>query len=225
MSEPYYADDWVTLYHGDAREMMPEGLVITDPPYNIGYSYDEYADKLPDADYLELLSVCLRSPSVVLHYPEGIFTVADAIGQHPDELAAWVYNTNLPKKWRMWAWFGVRPDWRALPGEYITTGRNKRISALKAKGHTPAHPDWWFEDIVKNVSAEKVAHPAQLPVDVMRRVIALTPFDGPIVDPFAGSGTTLRAAKDLGRKAIGIELSERYCELVALRLGQEVLLV
>ena len=71
-------------------------------------------------------------------------------------------------------------------------------------------------------AAECVDHPTQKPVKLMRRLISDHKGD-PILDPFMGSGTTLRAAKDLGRKAIGIEIEERYCEIAAKRCAQEVL--
>lgn len=82
--------------------------------------------------------------------------------------------------------------------------------------------DWWEEQQIKNVSAEKTEHPCQMPETVMRKAVGVTPVDL-VIDPFMGSGTTLVAAKKFGKQAIGIELEERYCEIAANRLSQEML--
>ena len=78
----YYRDDDVTLYHGDGAVAVHDGgLVITDPPYNIGFDYgdDGYADQLSPAEYATLIAQACRPPSVVIHYAESMFAIADAI--------------------------------------------------------------------------------------------------------------------------------------------------
>lgn len=77
----------------------------------------------------------------------------------------------------------------------------------------------------KQFAAEAVDHPTQKPLKLVRRLLADHKFATSVIDPFAGSGTTLRAAKDLGASAVGIEINERYCEMSAKRLRQEVLFV
>jgi DNA modification methylase len=82
--------------------------------------------------------------------------------------------------------------------------------------------DWIDQPI--SLQSDVGGHPCPKPLKLMRQLVSsLSTDDGVVVDPFIGSGTTLRAAKDLGRKAIGIEIEERYCEIAAKRLGQEVL--
>jgi DNA modification methylase len=219
---PYYQDDLVTLYHGDGRQAADvDGVVMTDPPYNVGYHYATYDDRLTDGEYLELLRLACRAPSVVIQYPEPMFRIASVL-EPPAKVVAWVYNANTPKQWRTIAWFGVTPDLSLVRQPYKNP-TDRRVAALIAAGNEgPPVYDWWHIDQVKNVSDEKTGHPCQVPLDLMARIVAVTPSEV-IVDPFAGSGTTLRAAKDAGRRAVGFEMDESYCEMAATRLSQEVL--
>ena len=84
--------------------------------------------------------------------------------------------------------------------------------------------DVWSFSHVHYCSAEREKHPTQKPEGAIERILRASSNEGDLVlDPFMGSGTTLRAAKDLGRKAIGIEIEERYCEIAARRCAQEVI--
>jgi len=223
---PYYADGGITIYHGDCRELLPQlprGLMVTDPPYNVGYHYDQYHDALEPADYDALLGAALHMPLVVIHYPEAIFPLARRFCRSPDEIVAWVYHANTPKQWRAVAWFGVAPD-LSLDSQAYRNPEDKRVRELIADGRQARLYDWWTIEQVKNVSQEKTEHPCQIPLALMLRILRVTPYaSGPVIDPFCGSGTTLLAAQSLGRPAIGIDSSEEYCELAANRLQQRTL--
>lgn len=220
----YYSDDAVCIAHGDCREILPSlpkvDLVLTDPPYNVGYHYDSYTDDLAPEDYQQLLSDVLSQPSCVIHYPESICMLAWVLEEQPRKLVAWVYPSNTARQWRSIAWFGIAPDFD-LDGQDYRNPEDSRIARRIANGERARLYDWWEIDQIKNVSAEKTAHPCQIPEAVMQRIVKITPAQT-ILDPFMGSGTTLRAAKDLGRKAIGIEIDEKYCEIAAKRMAQEV---
>ena len=198
-----------------------QGTVISDPPYNVGYHYDGYKDKLPQEEYQEMLRVACRPQSVVIHYAEDLCALSWTLEELPSKMVAWVYNSNTARQWRGIAWFGVTPNFGAEGQEYKNLN-DKRIVKRIEEGHQARLYDWWQTDQVKNVSAEKTAHPCQIPVTVMRRVINLTPCEM-IIDPFCGAGTTLLAAKELGRACIGIEQNESYAEIAAKRLAQEVM--
>jgi site-specific DNA-methyltransferase (adenine-specific) len=97
-----------------------------------------------------------------------------------------------------------------LPGRHWDDGGLPRSNVLVADGFRHDNP-------------QKLPHPTQKPVSVIVPLVrASSAVGGTVLDPFMGSGTTLRAAKDLGRRAIGIEIEERYCEIAAKRLAQEV---
>ncbi len=222
--KPYYQDELVTLYCGDSKELMPqlEGLVITDPPYNVGYHYSEYRDNLDVETYRELLKITCRLPSVVIHYAEDLCELSWVLEEIPSKIVAWVYPSNTARQWRGIGWWGVVPDF-TRDGQEYRNPQDGRIAKRIANGEQARLYDWWEINQVKNVAEQKTEHPCQIPLDVMTRIIKITPNDSVIIDPFAGSGTTLLAAKLLNRRVIGIELSEEYCEIAAKRCCQSVM--
>ena len=205
---PYYKDDYCTIYHGDAQEIA-ESLVydsiVTDPPY--GINYRQTIDGAQDFGHIA--------------------------GDQDDTLARWAVNfTTKPR-----IVFGANHFPQALPepGRWICWDKRLSEEADKMLG-SPFELAWISGQdkagimyrilhggvVNADKANQKRVHPTQKPVTLMARIINdLT--TGVILDPFMGSGSTLRAAKDLGRLSIGIEIEERYCEASALRLAQEVL--
>jgi DNA modification methylase len=120
-----------------------------------------------------------------------------------------------------------KPDWTLgwfRPGsvQRAAGGGFSHWEPLLVYGKNPMPFD--AKEFIANTGEGGNGHPCAKPLPVFKWIVsAASPTDGLIVDPFMGSGTTLRAAKDLGRRAIGIEIEERYCEIAAKRLSQEVL--
>ena len=247
LPKPYFEEDGIVIYNADCREVLPMlgavDLVLTDPPYNVGYSYDKCKDAMPEDEYftwqLEVIKNCeeLLKPNsslFYLHYPEFAARMFWAIPAVCDlsqiEWITWVYNAHtsgsvLRKASRVWLWMGkCNPfiNFEALQGEY-RNATDKRVTKLIEQGRKPLDYDWWQVEQVKNVSPEKTQHPCQVPIAMVKRLIQASCKKGIVLDPFMGSGTTLVAAKDLGIRAIGIEISEIYCEIAANRLRQGVL--
>ena len=157
------------------------------------------------------------APFVVIHYPEEIYKIAFQVGEFPDKVVSWVYNSNTPKQHRDIGFFGVKPDFTKY-GQPYKNPTDKRIMQRIAEGKPAKLYDWLEINQVKNVSKEKTAHPCQMPIEVMKRIIAILPDDYTIVDPFMGSGTTGVACKLLGRKFIGIDMDESYVAIANQRI-------
>jgi len=211
---------------GDCLELLPsiqarnkKFIVVTDPPFNVGYHYNNYKDNLDADEYYEMLgSVFQYSPFVVIHYAEEIYKIAFQVGEFPDKVVSWVYNSNTPKQHRDIAFFGVKPDFTKY-GQPYKNLKDKRIMQRIADGKSARLYDWWEINQVKNVSKEKTSHPCQMPVEVMRRIIGILPEDYTIVDPFMGSGTTGVACKSLNRDFIGIEMDKEYAQIARDRIN------
>ena len=222
------------LLHGNCLDMLDDirhelfkqqqkYIIVTDPPFNVGYKYNTYKDKMSKEDYREMLCDIfgwVSSPSVVIHYPEQLYQLAVDIGRPPNRVVSWVYNTNNRRQHRDIAFFGITPDFKRVLQPYKNPN-DKRIQRLIANGSlgTPIY-DWWNINIVKNVSKEKTKHPCQMPLSVMQNVIGVLPEDYIIIDPFMGSGTTGVACRQLNRQFIGIELDKEYFDIAYQRISE-----
>lgn len=97
----------------DGVEKIPGVIVVTDPPFNIGYHYNDYADKMPETEYIEMLSdIIERFPTVIIHYPEQLHKLSVYIKRSPEKVVSWVYNSNTAKQHRDIAWYGVTPTFK-----------------------------------------------------------------------------------------------------------------
>lgn len=208
---PYYSDDHVTLYHGDARELLWDvvaDVCVTDPPYGIGVEYGRFSDTTANVAQLvaDVVPV-LRSKCQRVALTPGVSNLW--LYPQPDWTLGWFIPAGAGRgPWGFSCWQPVIVYGR---DPFLAKGLGCRPDAVEYVA--PGDPDGALE------------HPCPKPVDLMRWVIGRVSVDPSevLLDPFAGSGTTLRAAKDLGRRAVGIELEERYCETAAKRMGQEVL--
>jgi DNA modification methylase len=219
----------IKIYNENAIDFIKSGeldgkkfIVVTDPPYNMGYHYNLYDDNLPEEEYFEMLESVLFSrtnPFVVIHYPESLYKLSFQVGVFPERVVSWVYNSNTPRQHRDIAFFGIKPDFTQVKQPYKNP-TDKRIAERIANGIEGSKLyDWWEVNQVKNVSEEKYDHPCQIPLEVMKRIVGILPKDYIIVDPFMGTGTTGLACLELGYDFIGIEIDEKYFAIAKDRLN------
>ena len=221
--KPYYEDSAVTIYHGDCREILPTTLanvVVTDPPY--GINLGSHAAAKDGRDHLLRKQAYLSYDDTPESFRENIvprivksleccqgngivFCSGSSICHLPRPSC--VGGVFIPAAVGRTSWGFTNLSVCAMYGVSPHTSSGCRATA-----------------IISNETAQPNGHPVPKPMGWMLWAVSLAslPHDT-VLDPFCGSGTTLRAAKDLGRKAIGIEIEERYCEIAARRCAQEVL--
>jgi len=234
MTEPIYQEDGITLYCGDCRDILPQfpdksfDLVLTDPPYGIDYlsnrtdnhnkiindGFDLWQTKLPEW-LQELKRVINDSGCCCCCCGGGGKTPVTAIFT-----LEFIKHFNLIQT-LVWDKLTIGLGWRYRPSyETIIIGsKDKDNYNFYDESKT-------VSNVLKfnNVIPQKGEHPTVKPVPLMKRLIQIHSLsDHIILDPFCGSGTTLVAAKQLGRKAVGIEISEKYCQLTTDRLRQKEL--
>lgn len=215
MTEPYYADDSVTIYHGDCREIAPglgADVIVSDPPY--GMKWDTDSSRYSGG---HRASVARRRQG----RSDWRSVQAD---DEPFDPSPWLAYPNVV----LWGsnHFGARlPVGTTLVWiKRFDGGFGSFLSDAEVAWVKGGHGVYCRRDTSLAGEARDRLHPTQKPLGIMRWSIERAGGDGVILDPFMGSGTTLRAAKDQGRRSIGIELEERYCEIAAQRCAQEVLL-
>ena len=215
--------DCMQVLDGGIDADMERAIIVTDPPFNIGYHYNKYGDALKPDEYMKMLAHLFDFgiPVVMVNYPETLYRLSAVTGHVPERVVSWVYPSNTGRQHRDIAFYGVKPDFRKVTQPYRNPN-DKRIKKLIEKGRTGSRIyDWWQVNQVKNVSREKTSHPCQMPLEVMTNIIGILPDDAVIIDPYAGSGTTLVAAERMGRESIGIEIDETYVDIIMERLKKE----
>jgi site-specific DNA-methyltransferase (adenine-specific) len=219
MIELINGDCWIELPKIYSRYQDRNIILVSDPPFNIGYHYDFYQDNMDEFQYYSYMGKIFREhPCVIIHYPENMYKLADAMGTFPLKLITWVYNSNTAKQHRDIAFFKIKPDMNKVRQPYKNPN-DKRIIKYINEGQTGAKLyDWWEINQVKNVSKEKTSHPCQTPLEVMKRIIGVLPENSLIIDPFMGSGTTGVACMELQRDFIGIDIDKKYVNIAIERL-------
>lgn len=207
LPKPYYQDEYATLYCGDCRELIPHieaDVLVTDPPYGMAFK-SNYRNKSheriagDESDDL-LVWACGLRPK----HSAYIFCRWDNLASVPRPTSAITWAKN---NWSM----GDLDHEHARQTELI----------LFYRGPDHEWPESRPTDRIDARRTGNAQHPSEKPVDLLIGVLRWT--RGTVCDPFAGSGTTLLAAKQLGRRSIGIEIEEKYCEIAAKRLAQGVL--
>jgi site-specific DNA-methyltransferase (adenine-specific) len=214
MSGLYYKDDYVEIWHGDCRDVLPmlprADLVLTDPPWGINggsgsinktRAKGNYSDKFSDdAVYIGEVVVpvirhCIALCACVVVTPGFNFSAYP----NPDSFGCFYMPASV----------GMQRFGHGDAQPIFYYGRNVRNSNLNPCSY------------VLTEVPDKNGHPCPKPLRAWTRLLGnISLPDHVVFDPFMGSGTTLRAAKDLGRKAIGIEIEERYCEIAAKRCNE-----
>jgi DNA modification methylase len=211
---PYYQDEFATIYHGDCRSILPSlgrfDLCLTDPPYGIAHS----------SNYVAPTTTAIWMNSEIAN--DSTTSVRDEVISMFDEWACFgSHKTEPPKCTRgMIVWdkgpasgmgdlsFPWKVSYEFIYIAGIGWSGSRDEGVIKGK------------HIVTRASMGR-SHPNEKPVSLISYLISKHTCET-IIDPFMGSGTTLVAAKQLGRKSVGIELEERYCEIAANRLAHTV---
>lgn len=211
LPKPYYEEPGIVIYHADCREVLPYlppvDLVLTDPPYGLDWNPTGFRQNVK-TDWQSAGRWDVRPDTAII---QQIKTIG--------------------REWIVWGGNYLAKDlgdckspfvWDKQTGANTFADGEMAFTSLKT-GTLRIYRHQWcgvFKDSERGIRSH---HPTQKPIALMKWCIQQTKEIATILDPFMGSGTTLRAAKDLGLSAIGIEIEEKYCAIAVERLRQEVL--
>ena len=224
--EPYYDRDGITIYNADCRKVLPFldrfDLLLTDPPYGIGEARRNHQSRGHHAGR----KVRTKSPG-----PPGTdwgkadwddapppHWFLEAAQEVADTSILWggnYYGLPAASCWLVWDKDNGANDFADCELAWTNMDRAVRKFRWRWSGMIQEQQD--------KSKADVRVHPTQKPLALMRWCLSLVPGAETVLDPFMGSGTTLVAAKLEGRRALGIEISEKYCEAAANRLSQGTL--
>jgi len=247
MADPYYQDEDVTLYLGDCRDLLPElgvqtDLIVTDPPYGeTSLAWDRWPDGWPALVAEHARSMwCFGSMRMFLdrsaefaswRLSQDVIWSKNVGGvAYPDR--ATVRTHEIVTHWYRGKWSEIHHEQPRAEHHGPGKGTIHRGETGPAwNGARRAHS--WTDDGSRAMSSvltfdtmrmRGTGHPTEKPTGLLEVLVGYgCPEGGVVLDPFAGSGSTLAAAKATGRRAIGIEADEKYAELAARRLAQGTL--
>jgi site-specific DNA-methyltransferase (adenine-specific) len=212
----YYQDDYVTLYHGDClehTEWLDADVLVTDPPYGIAWTQNS----------MHYTRSIVPTKNVIKN-DENTDARDDVLRMWGDKPAIVFGSWRMPrpektKQRLIWHKTKLNPGmtkapWYSADEEIYIIGQG-----FTGKPQQTVIPSYEARGGGDGLSA-MTGHPTPKPIPLMGNLIEKCP-DGVIADPFAGSGATLIAARNLGRKTIGVELEEKYCEIIASRLANQ----
>ena len=215
----YYENDGITLYLGDCREQtawLTADVLVTDPPYGVAYvqggarsNVDGVRSVTPTARVVGDASPAARDAALALWGPRPALIFGSWRVPRPPETRqrlVWFKRNTNPGLGTATPWSGADEDVYVIGSGWIGPREVNVLITDEARASAGG-------------LAATTGHPTPKPVGLMERLIAKCP-PGVIADPFAGSGATLLAARSAGRRAIGVEIEERYCDLIARRLDQ-----
>jgi hypothetical protein len=211
---PYYEHGGIAIYHGDCRDVLPylavSDVVLTDPPYGIDLDTDNTRFSGGSAGSVSKRGGGVRAK---VHGDSAPVDPSFILPFGRDHIV-WGWN-HFPDKFPR----GACLVWLKRNDDAFQTFLSDAEVAWMSKGHGV----YCRRDLSNQGITNTRVHPTQKPLSLMRWCLSFAPLARTVLDPFMGSGTTLRAAKDAGLSAVGIEIDEYYCEVAARRLSQEVL--